>query len=445
MAFALFLANTSPMSFIPIVTEAQAHVALEWRAAALFAAIFAAVALATRVRPAVGIAIMLALDPFAFYRYFDGTTITIPKVALLAVVAGLVLRNTPFDVLRARRIVPVVTVSGLLVAANALTWFSSSHHPETVRETLKAAEYFVALLIAIVACASDGDERMLYRGLMLGGIASIVLALAQDYTVAPSAIVLGGHLVPRIAGPLEGPNQLAGYLEIVLPTLLAVRLTRGANVVLDLVLLAGTFAAVLTFSRGGLGGLALGFLTVVFAFIRPDLIRRFVALIGASSGIFTILFAAAVVAGKVDTARLGPDAFSGLGTRTQLWRAALAMWRGHPLLGVGAGNFELEISDVGASGIRTHANSLYLQALAEGGIVLFGLTLAAFIVVANALLRYVRSPLALGALGATVALGVHQVFDDLFFFPKVGELWWLLVGAAIVVPMRLEHYDFPAD
>ena len=34
------------------------------------------------------------------------------------------------------------------------------------------------------------------------------------------------------------------------------------------------------------------------------------------------------------------------------------------------------------------------------------------------------------ALIATICLLLHQVFDDLFFFPKVGLLWWLLIGAA---------------
>jgi hypothetical protein len=47
------------------------------------------------------------------------------------------------------------------------------------------------------------------------------------------------------------------------------------------------------------------------------------------------------------------------------------------------------------------------------------------------LARSVRRPLVVGALGATIALATHQIFDDLFFFPKVASVYWLIVGIAL--------------
>jgi O-antigen ligase len=122
----------------------------------------------------------------------------------------------------------------------------------------------------------------------------------------------------------------------------------------------------------------------------------------------------------------------GVGSRGELWRAALAMWRNHPILGVGAGNYELLLPQYGVFGVRTHANSWYLSSLAEGGTVLFGATLA---LIAGLLATFVRgvratggSPWVLAALAASCALAVHQIADYLIFYPKIGGSWWLLVG-----------------
>jgi O-antigen ligase len=120
------------------------------------------------------------------------------------------------------------------------------------------------------------------------------------------------------------------------------------------------------------------------------------------------------------------------------------MFRAHPLFGVGAGNFELDLPDYGVYGVRTHANSWYLQSLAEGGIVLFAATLG---MVAASIGAFVRRPLrqslraqtpwVVAALAASIALALHQIVDDFVFYPKVGAPWFMLLGIAAASRLRL--------
>ena len=126
----------------------------------------------------------------------------------------------------------------------------------------------------------------------------------------------------------------------------------------------------LTFSRGGALGAIAGVIAVLLVYRKP--MRD--ALLSMGAG----LLAGAGVALSVGPRRnsLGFFRFwnftqssyaGGVGTRSELWRAAITLWRQHPLLGIGAGNFEFDIPFTGLRGVRTHANSLYLQALVEGG------------------------------------------------------------------------------
>jgi O-antigen ligase len=380
-------------------------------------------------KPAWCAAILFALDPFLDALQIGRTTITLPKVALVAVTLALLTRPQTFRVLLDRRCLPLLGGAIALMVANALTAIPGIYIDAVLRETLKAVEYGLIFICCTVASARDPDDAPFRLALYATTTVVCALALAQEFDGAPSAVALHGHVLARIAGPLEGPNQLAGFLDIaigVLATLAVLARDRIAAMVGALALLT----TVLTFSRSGILATILALVMLTFVTRLP----RRVALVAGGVVAAAVAAIASAAGGLGRFGMLGEtSAPTGLATRPQLWAAAIELWQRDPLLGVGAGNYELLLPTVpGLEGVRTHANSLYLQALAEGGIALLvatlwtvGASLATFLRTRS------RDALVIGAGIASAALAFHQVFDCLTFYVKVGSAWWIVLGVAM--------------
>ena len=391
---------------------------------AVFAAMGAVVALATLRRPSSAFIALIATAPFDFSHAIGATTITFDKVALLGAIVGLGLRRPRVTIPRA------IGISiFFVIVATLLTLAVAEYRGPALRETLKWIQYLLVFIVAAAAWQLDPDRRRLQLTVSITVTVVAVLALAQEYTGSPSGIWFGGHPYPRIAGPLEGPNQLAGYLGIALP-FLAIWALESSSLLTLLPSALAVIALILTLSRSGVL-CALIAIAIVFAVHRRKSVRvpLYVA-IGASFLIALGVFAEWHSGGAIqrfftfdEVQRSG-----GVGMRSTLWRAAYALWEQHPILGVGAGNFELLLPSVGDTGLRTHANSWYLQSLVEGSLPLVFATCALVWTSIGSFSRSLRNPLCLAAFAASIAFALHGFVDYLVFYPKVAIMWFALLG-----------------
>jgi O-antigen ligase len=414
----------------------------------LYLVAFVAVAVATRERPAFGIAALIAFVPFDFHRDVEHTTLTLSKIGLGAAIAGLSFRGASIAPLRRPAARAFLMAGGAVAVATALTIPGAAHHGPAIRETLKALAYlalFAVVVVAANAAVDSGAPEAVEDGpvrIALGGTTILVslIALAQEFGGAPSGVRFAGVSIPRIAGPLEGPNQLAAYLGIALAVTAALRLSRRRAPLETLALAVGTLTLALTLSRAGAFAALLA-LTIVALCSPARAVRRrtivTTALGGAAAG-FAVIGTWGVDAtrsfGGIDllarffTVSEAPSP-GAVGDRSELWHAAFVLWRTHPVFGIGAGNFELELARAGYPLLHTHANSLFFQALAEGGVVLLAATLVLAILPIVLFARGpFREPYVVAALAASVGFAAHQVVDLLVFFPKVGELWWIVLA-----------------
>lgn len=426
------------MTYTPVVDPVAVPTALDPLSLVLFCAVFVAVALLTARRASYGLCALIVATPLAFAHDVAHTTVTLPKVVLLATLLGLTRYRGATAALRRRPAAVLLLVLGAYVAAIVFSAVHAAHRPEVARETLKWIEYTAIFVAAYLCYAFDPDDVLPLRATALIAFVVAISALVQEFAGAPSGLYIGAAIVPRIAGLLEGPNQLAAYIAIVFCVLAAWHAARPSRpIAIALGFLA--CADILTFSRAGVLALLLAVAIVVLWSGRRTWTAWRPAILGACAGIAGAMWWAvyAHTPGVLRVSLASSAYAGGVGNRSELWSAAWRMFRAHPIFGVGAGNFELALPYYGVYGVRTHANSWYLQSLAEGGIVLFAATVALAIASVRTFLQRPvvarlreQSPWVAAAVAAGVALVLHQVVDDFVFYPKVGGAWFVLLGIA---------------
>lgn len=386
-------------------------------------------------RPAYAIAGLIAIGPFAFAHAFGPTTITLPKTALLGAVVGLMARKPTIGFFR-RGAPRLILVSCLAVAlATLLSVAVADYRWPAIRETLKALEYVTLFVFAAAAYFADPDATAVVRGCVATAGVVSALAIAQEFVGSPTALMVAGHAVTRIAGPLEGPNQLAGFLGLLLPILIVQSAANRRSTGYYLFLAVAMIADFLTFSRAGVASGLAGSIAALLAYDVGN-VRLWlgVLLVPVALGLGSVMISGGSIGRFFSNgSQLGIE---GLGTRQQLWTAAMDLWRSHPFLGIGADNYEFELARAGYPELHTHPNSQFLQALVEQGIPGIAAFTWATLQPLWSLWSLRKEPLVAGIWGACLALGLHQIFDSMSFFPKVGGLAWLLVGVGVALVAR---------
>ena len=180
----------------PVVDQAIHRHGLDIVAIAVYAIAFAVVAFATSRRPAYGIVALVLADPFALYRDVSETTLTLPKVVLLAFAAALAVRRDAraafADTFRIRAVRVLLGCAGLVVLATGLSIAQAEHAAPAVRETLKACEY--ALIFACVAIAARLDPA---EGPVRFAFAAVLAAVAASAPNALNALVTAAEACAR--------------------------------------------------------------------------------------------------------------------------------------------------------------------------------------------------------------------------------------------------------
>jgi len=270
---------------------------------------------------------------------------------------------------------------------------------------------------------------LIFFGMLVAGY-----AVVQFVTNSNRVLWTTTPYTHRGTGTFISPNNLAGFLELLIPLGLAYTLTSRSKLLTkillgyaSLVMLAGL---VVTVSRGGWA--ACGVSLLVFFFVLA--LRRsyrlpalFFLLLIIGAGIYFIPHNYVFVSRLQETSKDAPQENY---SRFDIWRAAVEMWQENKVWGVGPAHFDYRFRQFRPQTLqaRPHwTHNDYLNALADWGIVGAGIIACALVLLAGGIVKTWREAirsegdlggrpsnkfaLLLGAMVALIAIAVHSLVD----------------------------------
>lgn len=415
-------------------------------------------------RPEFGIALALVLAPLVNLQIGDGVKPLQPLLPALAV--ALVVYSFLAPHRTGMRTAGGIGLALLLFVLSAIASSAQALEPSESVNNVTILLTSAAIFFAVTQFCSSTRSLSIVVG---GALAGLALAGAQGIAqnslgLSGVGFLVEGALVERVQGTFGHPNQYGGYLASLIPVAAAVAFTRGLGAIRGLAAVALALALpalVFSYARGAIGGLVLGSI-VWLGVVRPKLAALAVVAVGAAG----VLLVPGTLRERFDPETTRED----VPLRADIWGAAIDIYSGSPVLGVGVENFAVAYERLPGTTQSSsqrrflneeflvtppHAHNLYLNVLAEQG--LLGVATLAWLLGASLRLLYRVSKatrpflhaVGLGAGAGAAATALHSLFEVTLLtelaLPFFGLLAVAAVGLALESARRGEGYGLETD
>ncbi|MCM8824037.1 MAG: O-antigen ligase family protein [Candidatus Omnitrophica bacterium] len=324
-----------------------------------------------------------------------------------------------------------------------ISLFLSTNFLNSLKEIYK---YFsLIILFFIVRTADKEEKRTLLFIIILSALLINIYSLYSLFFVSRYVLnYLNKHRISfpfaeeflfrqRAFVPFISPNLLANYLVMVIIICLGLIIQKiKRNNIDNLILLTMICLSICLLSLFFTKSIG-GFLTLFFSLLLLFLIKKkYLPLITI---ILISLLTITIIRTKTDKDFTTP-LFS-LQKRLSYWDETISVIKGHPIRGVGIGNFILKET--------LSAHNSYLQIWAEMGM----LSLISWLTMAGIVIKNIKTQLNLKELnyyhlGLTIsglAFFIHNLIDFSFFIPQASHLWWVII--ALTQTNHLGEQDVP--
>jgi len=417
--------RTAVVVFVALLVAvflSQTLVNLQLKPARLLAfTAIAAVSIVLIVQPTSSLYLIIGSVPFHDPRYwFPFLRLWLHQwvilVALLLLAGRWIARRKTF------RIHPLDKALAVFLLSFLVSTFNSPNAALSVKWTLYTTMLIGAYLLGRLAIENERDLRSTVLFLIVCGAANSVVSF-----FTPTVGSRVGALV------LDNPNALGNFLSLILPLAVAVAFyspfSSRVRFFLGGASLAIAFSIILTLSRSSWLGSVVG-LTGIGVIKRR--FRYLVLLVP----VLALSLLMPTVKKRIFEDRTDP----GVVYRQVKIRMAWEMFRHHPVLGNGPGAFQALAPEAEEWAVSAHSalENLYLQILAEGGLVQAAIFVALIAIVTGTAISSFRGAgpgllqtVTLGSLSAVwAALGIG-VGENPFYFPMINWLLGLHLGIIV--------------
>ena len=261
-------------------------------------------------------------------------------------------------------------------------------------------------------------------------------------------IYQGMHGNLRAPGFFGNPMTFGGYLCVYLPLILVCFLDKSVLVkhraVAGVLFLLGFAALIINGTRGAWVALAPVFIVLMgyYSLQNKKLLAICLAFLVIAGG---VLSTSKNFTYKLNTTIKRTDASTR--ERYAIWEGAFNMFKDHPILGVGLGQYKDNyqkkyILKKARERKLTHAHNNVMQMLAENGIVgCVGFLSLVFYIIGRNCLDFLkrRCPYSLVITASTFALFVQGLTEYNFGNSAVMKSYWLLLGCMLVLKLWAKH------
>jgi putative inorganic carbon (hco3(-)) transporter len=254
----------------------------------------------------------------------------------------------------------------------------------------------------------------------------------------PSWLVnISGKTYLRATAVFPDPHMLAFFLGITAALAVGIFFNEKRKFFPGVAIIIILSGALLTFSRGGYVGI-LAALLLGITFLRNKLHKKAkrAFLIGLILG-GLLLLPGPIFNRYSSIFNLQEGSNAG---RIEIWQKTLVIIERHPLLGVGLGNYSLEIKPTASYREPFNAHNTYLDIAAETGILnlllwlgLLGFSLASFLKKASGQIIF------LGPALAIVVFAVHSFFETALYSPVILPLLLIVLSCINLKPDEWEQ------